>query len=49
MVGSGEIANQIRTMFHLFRKKLGLDRQLPKQPCDLFRSPKTKTGQLKLF
>lgn len=49
MKGTGEIAGQIRKMFHLFRRKHGLDRKLPIQNCELFRPPAQKSGQMRLF
>jgi DNA repair photolyase len=49
MVGHGEIARQIQKMFLVFRKKYGLDGQLPAHNLGLFRPPKTKSGQLPLF
>ena len=49
MVGSGEIADQIKNMFRLFRQKYGLDRKLPAQNCSLFRPPVPKSGQMRLF
>ncbi len=49
MVGSGEIAEQIRLMFRVFRQKFGLDEKLSPQNCELFQPPKPKYGQLRLF
>jgi DNA repair photolyase len=49
MVGRGEIAGQIRTMFRVFKKKYGLDGDLPAHDSSLFRPPIPKSGQLSLF
>jgi DNA repair photolyase len=49
MVGRGLIADQIRSMFRVFRKKHGLDREMPPYNCDLFRPPAPKSRQLRLF
>ncbi|MCA9178036.1 MAG: PA0069 family radical SAM protein [Planctomycetales bacterium] len=49
MVGRGEIANQIRTLFEVFRRKCGLDGDMPPHNCELFHPPAPKSGQLRLF
>jgi DNA repair photolyase len=49
MRGSGEIADQIRNMFHLFLRKHGLDRKMPPRECNLFQRPDPDPDQLKLF
>lgn len=49
MVGQGPLAEQIRDMFRVFRRKSGLDQELPPQNCDLFQPPVLKGGQLRLF
>ncbi len=49
MVGTGEIADQIKKMFRLFQQKHGLDRKLPPQNCDLFQPSIPKSGQMRLF
>ena len=49
MRGNGAIAEQIKSMFHLFTKKLGLDQRLPALNCDLFQRPISPDGQLRLF
>jgi DNA repair photolyase len=49
MVGTGEIAEQIKKMFRLFRHKHALDRKMPPQDCSQFRPPVAKSGQLRLF
>ena len=49
MVGEGEIADQIRSMFHLFRNKQGLDAKLPPLDCDHFLPPAGPEGQMQLF
>ena len=49
MVGSGEIAGQIRNMFQLFRKQLGMDKKLKRHNCDLFERPLPDPDQRRLF
>lgn len=49
MVGTGEMADQIKSMFLLFSKRLGLDQRLPPHNCDLFEPPVRKSGQMWLF
>ncbi len=49
MVGTGEIAEQIKTMFRIFRRKYELDQKMPPQNCELFRPPIPKSGQRRLF
>jgi len=49
MRGTGEMANQIRSMFQVFCRKFGLDRPLPPLNCDLFKPPVSRTGQQRLF
>jgi DNA repair photolyase len=49
MVGTGEIATQIRNMFRIFRSKYGMDRRLPPHNCSLFEHPVPRSGQLRLF
>jgi DNA repair photolyase len=49
MVGNGVIAEQIRSMFRVFRKKYGLDREMPPYNFGLFRAPLPKSGQMRLF
>ena len=49
MSGQGEIAQQIRQMFHRFNRKHGLDQKLPPHDHSLFRPPLPKSGQLRLF
>lgn len=46
--GKGEIADQIGTMFNVFRKKLGF-KNLSPLDCEQFQPPKIRTGQLRLF
>jgi DNA repair photolyase len=48
MVGTGEIANQIRNMFRVFRAKLGFG-DLRRLDRDQFRPPLPKSGQMRLF
>jgi DNA repair photolyase len=49
MVGKGLMAEQIRNMFRVFRRKYGLESELPPYNCELFRPPIPKSGQLRLF
>lgn len=49
MSGTGEIADQIKNMFRLFKRKHGLDRKLPPHNCDRFRAPVPQSGQMRLF
>jgi DNA repair photolyase len=49
MVGTGLIAEQIRNTFRVFRRKFGLESELPPHRCDLFRPPTSPTGQMQLF
>jgi DNA repair photolyase len=47
--GTGEYAEQIASTFKVFKKKHGLDGELPPLDHSLFRRPRTATGQLSLF
>ncbi|MEZ6135743.1 MAG: PA0069 family radical SAM protein [Pirellulaceae bacterium] len=49
MVGTGQIALQIRNMFKLFRQQVGLVSKLPEHNCDDFRPPSSPSGQQMLF
>lgn len=49
MKGSGEIADQIKNIFHVFVRKHGLDRKLPPLDCSHFQRPDPDPQQLKLF
>ena len=49
MVGTGEIADQIRRMFRVFRKKHNLDFKFPEYNCQSFRPPTPRSGQMTLF
>jgi DNA repair photolyase len=49
MRGSGEIAEQIQQTFQIFRKKYGLDGQMPELDTSQFRPPNLKGTQLRLF
>jgi DNA repair photolyase len=48
MRGTGEIAEQIQSMFQVFRQKLGFE-SLPELDTTQFQVPKPKSGQLTLF
>ncbi len=49
MVGSGQIAEQVRTMFHIFTQKYGLNRSLPPHDFSQFRPATPRSGQGRLF
>jgi DNA repair photolyase len=49
MTGTGPIANQIRQMFGLFSRRLGLDGGLPPYNCSRFHPPADSSGQGRLF
>lgn len=49
MRGKGEIAEQVRSLFHVFAKKHGLDGDLPPHDFSQFRPPRSRSGQLRLF
>ena len=49
MTGTGEIAEQIRSVFHVFRAKQGLTAKLDRLDCDRFRRPEKSGGQMRLF
>ena len=49
MVGTGEIADQIKNLFRVFRQKHGLDGKLPPYNCNLFQPPTSSSGQRRLF
>lgn len=49
MVGTGEIADQIKKMFRLFRSKYEMDSKLPPHDCSLFEPPVPNSGQMRLF
>jgi DNA repair photolyase len=49
MVGTGELADQVRAMFRLFARRHGLDRDLPPYDCSRFRPPPDGRGQGRLF
>src|SRR6056297_1790854 len=46
MVGQGEIAEQIKSLYRLLQRKHGLDGKLPAHNCRLFQPPPPKSGQL---
>lgn len=49
MVGSGPIAEQIRSLFRVFIQKFELDRPLPPLDFSQFRPATPQSGQLRLF
>jgi DNA repair photolyase len=49
MSGTGEVANQIRRLFQVFTRRLGLDGGLPPYDCSRFRPPADARGQGRLF
>jgi DNA repair photolyase len=49
MVGQGEIAEQIKKLFGVFKQKFGLTGPLPEPDFSQFRPPNLKSGQRRLF
>ncbi|MCA9064417.1 MAG: radical SAM protein, partial [Planctomycetaceae bacterium] len=49
MKGKGPIAEQIRSMFQVFRSRYGLNGTLPPHNCQLFHPPASASGQKRLF
>ncbi|WP_437202432.1 PA0069 family radical SAM protein [Planctomicrobium sp. SH664] len=49
MRGTGEFAEQIRQTFLVFQKKFRLNEKLPPLETGLFRPPRNRKGQLRLF
>ena len=49
MTGTGVLADQIRTMFRVYRSKYGMENSLTPYNCDLFIRPEKPTGQKRLF
>jgi len=49
MVGSGQMAQQIRTLFDVVCRKHGLRNRLPPHECGRFRRPAGRSGQLRFF
>jgi DNA repair photolyase len=49
MRGSGEMADQIRELFHVFARRHGLDGGLPPLDCTAFRPPRAPSRQGTLF
>ena len=49
MRGSGPMADQISALFKLSRQRCGLGATLPPSRTDLFRPPRTSSGQGHLF
>ena len=49
MRGTGALADQIHKTFDVFRKRLGLDQELPPLDCAQFRPPTNSSGQGWLF
>ena len=49
MTGRGPIADEIRDLYRIFRRKYGLDRKMPDYNYDLFRVPETGSDQMELF
>jgi DNA repair photolyase len=47
--GTGEYAEQIANTFKVFKKKHGLDGDLPPYDYSLFRPPRASGGQMRLF
>ncbi len=49
MTGTGQIADQIRSMFEIFKRKYELDQRLPEFDCSQFRRPSCGAKQGWLF
>ena len=49
MVGTGELAEQIRNLFRMFQIQYGLDERLPPHDCSHFLPPPGASGQLSMF
>lgn len=49
MKGKGVYADNLKTTFNVFVKKLGLDRPLPELDCSQFSPPRDAAGQQRLF
>ena len=49
MTGTGNIADQIRKLFRVFKKRFDLDQPLPPYNCADFERPVLDTNQLRLF
>jgi len=49
MSGTGLVANQIRRVFDVFARRLGLDGGLPPYDCSSFTPPANSSGQGRLF
>ena len=49
MTGTGEIAEQIRLMFELFKRRLDLNQPMPDYDCTRFRRPEKRDAQQWLF
>jgi len=47
--GTGNVADLIADTFHVWKKKLGLDAELPPLNCEAFEPPQINTGQRRLF
>jgi hypothetical protein len=45
MKGTGQLAQQIGALFHLFARRHGLDGDLPPYDCTRFRPPRSHSGQ----
>lgn len=49
MSGQGVFSDQVRSMFELFRRKLGYQDDLPARDSSQFQAPIAESGQLRLF
>lgn len=49
MRGEGQIAEQIKSTFQVFKRRFGLDAKRPPLETCHFRAPRTSSGQLRLF
>lgn len=49
MSGQGVFAEQVKSIFQLFQRKLGFTDELPERDCSRFEPPLPESGQLRLF
>ncbi|MFO0939746.1 MAG: PA0069 family radical SAM protein [Pirellulales bacterium] len=49
MSGQGIFAEQVKSIFQLFQRKLGFADELPERDCSKFEPPLPESGQLRLF
>lgn len=49
MSGQGVFADQVKSIFQVFQRKLGFTDELPERDCSKFEPPLPESGQLRLF